>query len=367
MPLCRTMFVAWMCGQKPMIHLKINDIPVLFIKAFNSSDVQTIVEFVREAAGLYKGDSNRVLFIDTPITSATVEAVGRLKAEAFKVVFRDHHGIDGEPTNDRERRVVASTDKLQRLLGKDCHITIRRLHPACSTLVSVGEFTDAVAIIADPDADGLTAAMKAAGISYPGLDDDAAKLDGEPQFQVTGTPMSQFLAKGIATIPSYDSSKPKAREEALQRLFEDWVQAVTGSQAAAQRLDQIMLVFDEAVLVAESLSCTAVTIAPGVVLVDVADKPLYDPGTLNAMLESDPTCRIIVLRKSLGPIAALHGIQYSLSVAKQFQDSINLHTLVPGHAESDPEAGVIANVSFLLHVNDDVWQNQVLPKLKLMS
>ena len=121
-----------------------------------------------------------VLFIDTPITGATVEAVGRLKAEGFRVVFRDHHGIDGEPSNGRERKVVAAAAKLSQLLGTDCHIVVRALHPACSTLVTVGEFPDAVAIIADPDADGLTAAMKAAGVSYPGLDDDAVRLDGEP-------------------------------------------------------------------------------------------------------------------------------------------------------------------------------------------
>jgi hypothetical protein len=184
-----------------MITLKVNNVPALFIKAFTAADVHTIIEFVRDAAGFYSGTGNSVLFIDTPITSATVEAVEKLKFEGFRVIFRDHHGIDGEPGNDRERQVVAADAKLHQLLGEDCCITVRRLHPACSTLVTVGEFRDAVAIIADPDADGLTAAMKAAGISYDGLDEDAAKLDGEPQLQVTGTPISQLLAKGIAVIP----------------------------------------------------------------------------------------------------------------------------------------------------------------------
>ena len=163
-----------------MISLTINKVPTLFIKAFNGIDVQMILAFVRNAAVSNSGISNKVLFIDTPITPATVEAVEKLKAERFQVIFRDHHGIDDEPHNDREKRVVKATAKLNQLLGADCHITVRRLHPACSTLVSVGEFSNAIAIIADPDADGLTAAMKAAGISYPELDDDAAKLDGEP-------------------------------------------------------------------------------------------------------------------------------------------------------------------------------------------
>jgi len=335
----------------------------LFIKAFTSADVQTILDFVRAAAEEYGGEDNTVLFIDTPITSATVEAVGKLKSENYRVVFRDHHGIDGEPVNDRERQVIAATAKLRQLLEDDCLITVRRLHPACSTLVSVGEFTDAVAIVADPDADGLTGAMKAAGITYAGLDEDAAKLDGEPQFQVTGTAVSQLLAKGIATIPSYDASKPKERDVAHQKLFTDWVKAVAGDAAALKRLEDGAQIYEEAVRVAESLARTATEVAPGVVLVDVCDKPLYDPGTLAALLEAHPDCRISVVKKSLGPIAAVHGTQYSLAVAKAAQNSIDLRKLVPGEAASDPETGVISNVSFLLHVSEEVWTNNVLPGL----
>lgn len=319
-----------------MITLDINNVPTLFIKAFTADDVQTILSFARKAATFRAEAGNKILFIDTPITAATVESVEKLHSERFQVVFRDHHGIDGEPANDREKKVKAATQRLNQLLGRNCHITVRRLHPACSTLVSVGEFGDAVAIIADPDADGLTAAMKAAGISYPGLDDDAAKLDGEPQSQVTGTPISQLLAKGMAVIPSYDSSRPKEREVAQQKLFSDWLKAVKGNKTAIAQLEERVAIYDEAVKVSHLLAQKAVPIAPGVVLVDVINKPLFDPGTLNALLELDPKCQIMVVKKSLGPIAALHGVQYSLSVAKAYQGKVNLHNLVPAQAKSDP-------------------------------
>jgi hypothetical protein len=347
-----------------MITLKINNVPTLFIKPFTASDVQTIVDFARSAASMHSGKSDQILFIDTPITVATVEAVEKLNSERFQVVFRDHHGIDGEPSNDREARVVAAAEKLKRLLGNHCHITVRRLHPACSTLVSVGEFADAVAIIADPDSDGLTAAMKAAGISYPELDDDAAKLDGEPQFQVTGSHISQWLAKGMAVLPSYDSSRPKEREESQQKLFADWLKAVGGDESAKDRLDKRVLIYDQAAETARELAQTAVNVAPGVVLVDTVNKPLFDPGTLSAILEDDPQCRITVLRKSHGPIAAVHGIQYSLSVTKRYQNAVNLFDLIPPDAKSDPEAGIISNVSFLLHTSEDIWNSQVLPALR---
>jgi hypothetical protein len=350
-----------------MISLTINNVPTLFIKAFTQADVQSILEFVRHADSFYSGSGNRVLFIDTPITAATVEAVERLTTERYRVVFRDHHGIDGQPTNDREQKVVAAAARLESLLGDDCRITVRRLYPACSQLVQVGEFADAVAIIADPDADGLTAAMKATGISYEGLDEDAAKLDGEPQCQVTGTPISQLLAKGIATIPSYDATKPKEREIAYQKLFADWLKAVEGDSNALKRLEDRVHVYEDAVHVAHELATTAVVAAPGVFLVDVTGKPLYDPGTLMSLLEQDSRCRVIVMRKSLGPIAALHGIQYSLSVAKRFQNVINLHDLLEPTAKSDPEIGIISNVSFLLHVSEDIWESQVQPRLHKLA
>jgi hypothetical protein len=345
-----------------MISLKINKVPTLFIKAFTAADVQQILDFVRAAAVYHSGRGNDVLFIDTPITSYTVEAVGKLCSEEYRVAFRDHHGIDGEPSNSREKQVTVSTAKLQHLLGDDCRITIRRLHPACSTLVSIGEFADAVAIIADPDADGLTAAMKAAGIYYEGLDDDAAKLDGEPQLQVTGTPISQLLAKGMATIPSYDSKKPKEREIAQQKLFSDWVSAVSGDESAKLRLEEKALLYNQASEASRKIADAAVAVAPGVVLVDAGNK-LFDPGTLHAVLESDPERRIIVVRKTLGPIAALHGVQYSLAVVKRYQDSTNLQKLLAADSISNPEVGVISNVSFLLHVSEEVWKSTILPGL----
>lgn len=349
-----------------MISFSINSVPTLFIKAFTSGDVESILEFVREANAMRSSASDTVLFIDTPITLRTVEAVVKLKEEGYRVFFRDHHGIDGEPVNQRDVLVQQGTAKLEKLLGDDCVITVRRLHPACSTLVEAGEFENAVAVIADPDPDGLTAAMKAVGICYPELDGDAALLDGEPFLQVTGSPISQLLAKGAATLPSYDAKNHDLRERSTQKLFSDWVAAVQGDKPAEERLMKGVAAYDDAVVVAQDLSRTAKEVLPGVVLVDCTDQPVYDPGTLISILEKSHDCRISVLRKSLGPIAAHHGVQYSLAVAKPYQDKVNLQKLMPLDTRSDPQYGVITNVSFLLHVSEYFWHEQVLPGLRAL-
>ncbi len=347
-----------------MITLKLNTVPTLFIQAFTTPDAHTIIEFVREANAVSSNFSNTILFIDTPATTPLVECVRKLKAEGYRVVFRDHHGLEGEPKNSRDKQKSLAIAKLQAMLGQDCHVTLRELHPACSTLVSAGEFKHALAIIADPDADGLTAAMKAAGIYYEGLDDDAARLDGEPSLQVTGTEISRLLAKGVITLPSYDPQKPKEREQAQQQLFTRWVAAVQGDQNATTLLQEGVAAYDAAVEVARKLAERAREIAPGVTLVDVTESPIFDPATLLSILETDSLCKIAVLRKDKGPIAAIHEIQYSLAVCKPHQSTVDLRQLLPPGAKNDLEEGVISNVSFLLHVNQAVWDEHVLPMLK---
>lgn len=350
-----------------MIAFKINEVPTLFIKAFTAIDAQNILDFVREAGSLNAHGSNTVLFIDTPITSHTVSTVQKLKKEGYRICYRDHHGIDGEPITERDNQVQLGAAKLLQLLGDDCQITVRRLHPACSTLVSVGEFADAVAIIADPDPDGLTAAMKASGLSYAELDADAALLDGEPYLQVTGSPISQLLAKGMASLPSFDPKDPTGREEAQQELFFNWMKAVQGNKTAEARLQKGVEAYDAAVKVAQDLATTATEVVPGVVLIDCANQPVFDVGTLTALVEQDKNCRISVIRKNLGPIAAIHGMQYSLSVAKLYQQEINLQKILPPQTKSDPHLGVISNVSFILHVSEDNWRDQVVPRLREIS
>lgn len=347
-----------------MITLALNSVPTLFIQGFSKEDAETIIGFVRDANSLSATARKSVLFIDTPATPFLVEAVQGLKNEGYRVIYRDHHGFDGEPENVRDQQKVAAIERLEQMLGADCHITLREIHPACSSLVEVGEFENALAIIADPDADGLTAAMKAAGIYYDGLDEDAAKLDSEPSLQVTGSEISQLLAKGLATLPSYDPKRPREREKTQQRLFTKWVAAVSGDPKARQALEQGAVAYDKAVQVSKAHAKNMHVVAPEVVLVDVTETPVFDVGTLISLMEREHNCHITVLRKDKGPIAAIHGIQYSLSVCKPYKQNIDLRPLLPPGAVNDPEFGVISNVSFLLHVSEQVWRESVLPALE---
>src|SRR5580704_2892297 len=109
-----------------MISFNLNGVPTLFIKGFTGADVEVMLNFVRSASAKNSrtGQPDTVLFIDTPITAPTVEAVHRLKHEGYRVVFRDHHGIDGKPVNDRDQQVALNTQSLRKLLQDDCLITV---------------------------------------------------------------------------------------------------------------------------------------------------------------------------------------------------------------------------------------------------
>lgn len=347
-----------------MISFKINEVPVLFAQAFSKSDAQEILDFITDANSNSSVFKETILFIDTPATPWMVNVIEQLNEEGYRVVFRDHHGVKGDALNVRDLEKQKATKKLEKLLGNDCLITYRDLHPACSSLVSVGEFKEALAIIADPDADGLTAAIKASGIYYPELDDDAALLDSEPAFQVKGSYLSQLLAKGVATLPTYDPERPREREETLRDLFFNWVQAVQGNEKARLKLTSGVKKYDEAVQVALKLADGAKKILPGVYLVDVTNSVVFDIGTLNSTIDSYEDTQLTILKKDKGPIASQHGLQYSLIVSKCVQEDIDLRGFAPPDINNDPASGVISNVSFLLHVSESIWSDYVYPKLK---
>ncbi len=82
-------------------------------------------------------------------------------------------------------------------------------------------------------------------------------------------------------------------------------------------------------------------------------------------MESRNGVKVTAQRKSQGPIAAkCGGVQYSLAVTKASQAEVNLQELLPAGFASSPEAGIISNTTFLLHVSESVWNETVLPALQ---
>ena len=342
-----------------MFSIALNGSSIHFTKFFGTGDKDSVLAAIVEG-------TKRVVFIDTPSTAHLVSTVESLISRGIEVIVRDHHDVPS-PRNPREQEIHDAAQKTRELVGSNATISDRSTNPACSGLIEVGEFNgEGTVIVADPDPDGLTAAMKAIGVVYDGIDADAAVLDGARSEQTAErlTPIALLLVKGMATLPPFNAERPQIAEEAKGKLFAEFAAAAGGDTAALESLGRKVEAYEAGVRVAEALAATATQPVSGVVMVDAVGKPRHDLSTLAAKMESTPGCRITVVRKDNGPIAAKHGgVQISMAVVKAEQAKINLQELLPSGFTSSPESGIISNTTFLLHVSENVWNETVLPAL----
>lgn len=340
-----------------MFKIEINATPVIMTKFFGTSDKDNVLAAIPDG-------TRRVVFIDTPATDYLVATIGDLISRGVEVVVRDHHDVPA-PRNPREQEIAAAANRVRELVGSNAMISDRATHPACSGLIEIGEFNgEGTVLVVDPDPDGLTAAMKAVGVVYDGIDADAAVLDGPHSGQNADTlsPTGFLLVQGMATLPPFNKDRPQASEDAKSKLFANFAAAVTGNEAAMVGLQSKVAEYNAQVAVALDLVKTAEpVVVDKVCAVDIRGK-IPHIGTLAA--ELDKSWVVTVLIKGDGPIAkACGGAQYSLSVRKADQTKVNLQALLPEGFESSPAAGIISNTSFLLHVSENVWNETVLPAL----
>lgn len=343
-----------------MFQMIIAGRPVLASKFFAAADKDAILAAIPEG-------TKRVVFIDTPATPHLVATIESLVAKGVEVIVRDHHDVPN-PRNPRESEIAAAANRVRELVGVNALISNRQANPACSSLIQVGEFvTEGTILVADNDPDGLTAAMKASGLVYEGLDTDAATLDGARSEQTAErlTPIALLLVKGLATLPPFDANRPQFSEDAKSKLFQEFVAAASGEQTALDSLNRKVEAYEAGVKEAEKLAGTVTDLMSGVAFVDLMMSSRFDLTTLAGKMDARPGTKVTVQKKAQGPIAAkCGGVQYSLAVVKAEQDNINLQELLTLGFVSSPESGIISNTSFLLHVSHEVWESQVLPALR---
>ena len=348
-----------------MFSLRVNGLLVLCSKFFAPAE-RTVV-----LAAIPQG-TRRAVFLDTPATAELAPTIEALLERGIEVHVRDHHD-EPNPANPRAEQIKAAAQRIRDLVGSNAVISDRKRNPACSGLIEVGQFSDeGTVIVADPDPDGLTAAMKAAGVFYPELDSDADVLDGGRAGQTAErlSPNAFLLVRAMASLPAFDAARPQASEDAKAKLFTDFVAVVQGDSDAKTRLERGVEVYEEGVRQAERLAETVTDLMPGVASVDLMTSPRFDLTTLASKMESRPGVRVTVQKKPIGPIcnaekaAGRPAVQYSLAVAKAEQTNVNLQELLPAGFISSPETGIISNTTFLLHVSEKVWSQTVLPALR---
>lgn len=317
---------------------------VFFGKAFKAEEGQTLAAEINVAMPV---GGKRVVILDHPPTEGLVpliEALGEMGAE---VHLRDHHA-----DSDREGATVA---QCREILGDRAKVVTRAEHPACSTLVDTGEFREDI-VLADADMDGVTAAMKAIGVTYPELDPDAAVLDGPHTGKTKEalSPLGFAFVRAWGAIPAFGA---RDRDVVFADVVGAFASAASGDAAGFEALDRLAAEYERKVVEAKALAATAELIAPTVRFLDATAAGQFDPPTL--AIELDRGVAVSIRKVSTGPIAGKpggYGAQVSLARTKTGETKVDLSTLVPSDWARGPENGVISNTPFLLHLSPERWE-----------
>lgn len=331
------------------ISLNIAGTSVFFAKAFKVEEGAALAAEIASAVGNLTG--LRVVVIDHPPTAGLLPLLEGLQGAGVEVHLRDHHG-DAE----RDAPVVAAC---RALLGERAVVETRVSHPACATLVQTGEFSGDI-IVADADQDGLTAVLKAAGVSYPELEADAAVLDG-PATGKTERALSLLgyrLVRAWGSIPAFGAPN---RDKVFVQVAEAFVSATQGNTAGIEALDRLAVEYERKVACSKELAATATEPFTGFRLLDVPKGAEFDPPTLATELDRG----VLVSGRwvTTGPIAKSFGAQVSLARSKDGEKAdIDLAALAVQAFGTRPEAGwkpedgVISNTPFLLHLSPKRWE-----------
>ena len=368
-----------------MFTLKIASVSVCFSKFFSPTEGEAVLAAITEV-------TRRVVFVDTGVTPVLADTIRALVERGVEVHIRDHHRGDG--------RTPEAAGAIEALLGNErAKIVTRAASPACAGLVGLGEFAtfcpfcngsgegdagvtgchtcgwtnrvgEGTVIVADPDLDGLTTAMKAAGVTYPGMDSDAEIFDVRPrQSAETLTTLGWTAVRALATLPAFDAAKPKVSEEAKAEIFGAFVAAASGDTTAREGLESRVSAYETGVAEAKRLLAEKVSRpCAAVVLVDTVGAKRSDLNSLSKGMER-LGAKVTIIRKGEGPIAKSEreagrpAVQFSLGVVVDAQKEIDLRTFVPEGTLTGVPAGLLSNVPFLLHCSEKVWKEIILPEL----
>lgn len=326
-----------------MVKFQLGGTTAIFAKAFTEEEGSSL------AAEIITLDvvGKRVVIIDHPPTSGLIPLIEGLIAAGAQVHLRDHHA-----GNPRDERIVA---RCRELLGDHARVTTRDENPACSTLVEIGEFSGDI-IVADTDQDGLTASLKAAGVSYAELDSDAAVLDGPATGKMAEnlSPLGFKLVRAWGAIPAFGTP---SRDQVFVQVAESFASAAQGEQTGFEALDLLAVDYERNVVSSKELATKATELFPGFRFLGeiIPHGVRYDPPTLTTELDQG----MLVSGRTVasGPIGKIFGTQISLARTKGGEKAgINLAELVPSDWGRGPEAGVISNTPFLLHLSPERWE-----------
>ena len=327
-----------------------NGRPVIMTRLHKPEDGQDLVRAL--PAGV-----RSVIFLDTPPTVGLLVAVREIHQLKIRLSIRDHHlpGKNGGDSGNQSRKFI---DQIRSLIGSRAVFVTRDKHPSCSTLVTSGEFSRRrKLIVADQDCDGLLSAMKATGLDYPGLDQDAAVLDGPhpARTSLTLSPSAWILVQALTRISS--------RESVKQEAFTLFVAHHSGDKTAWEKLVEMGTDYQELKANAHSSFQNLESVAPGLWYLNTHNRPRFDRATLQRLIGERTDC-IFLVYKELVRLKATGELipRFSITVINSHTGRANLQEIFARN-NVGTRAGVVCNAPFVAYVDIESWEPVVLPIL----
>lgn len=320
---------------------------IRFCKLKSELDVQYSLSFVRRVSEA----GATVVLLDIRCSNYLVRLVTILLQEGYEVFVADHHDFPGEPCAPSERELAPASEQLRDLLGERARIATRSQCPCCLQLINVpGEFRSAT-IIADEDADGLTAALYAVGISYGDLLQDAIILDGPTEGKLEASTNGLLLLRTLAI---------GRRDWWTREVFYLWPKAVQGYRSARSKLEARVFKWQKMAETAKRLALSAQEVTPGVLFVD-AQTLEYDLYTL-AKIFYEQGCLLFVVRQKSGPVAkGINAINYRIDALHRGQATVNVREFLPPDYY---DSAIRAQGTFRIWASEERYQNLIWPAVQ---
>ena len=212
-----------------MLVLTIRGATVLFVK-FGVPGVA-----LRALLAVRERSARRVVCLDTGVRPEFLMFVAANVLDGREVHIRDHADVIGKPEDADQKEIRAAVELLCATVPR-ARYSNHGQHSACVQMVEVGEFSghlQETVFVADTDADGMFAVLKAIGFMYDLMNADAASISGDRN-QRTEALMTQRawrLYIGLAAAPKFDPENPTARSYAKEQAISAYIAELTSSGA----------------------------------------------------------------------------------------------------------------------------------------
>lgn len=334
------------------VHIEVNGVKGVALQPFEGP--------TRELLALAKGKT-KALFVDLAATPQMQETIARLAEEGVETVaYRDHHYAP-ESADKRDQETAANAQKVIAQLGDKARFEERKNAPSCSRLVELGEATREKIdlILHHSDADGFLGYLKACGVSYPRMEEDADILDSRGDVNKL-TEQGKLYKEAMVSVPAFDKARPDISNKAkqvIQQEFLAYIQSNFSEETAKPLKEKAQAALEQAQTTQELIKAIQV-LEGGIAFVDTTTvgKRKFDVKALGDAMEKIKGVRVAAQKKSSGPLASPEKAQ--ISIARPAADTTtDLRVYLPEGAQSGVEHGRIFNTPFLLHVREDLFED----------